>query len=288
MHLDLRSDAARESDLRTASRPCDTHDAARTARLNSGGAALEHSTRRPAAAVAAAPRINTNLEEISVIPDEPRAADAATENAVSLQDVRSREELILSHPPRILPLSESEIGEAAQENVRRLRQGVLGKAEQLPFAQIPEIVPTLLRHPDLWERIGDLSIQLMGRGVLKPRDRQLAILRVLWLCQAPYAWGEHVKHGKKVGLTSEEIERVTGGSSAAGWDEYERALLLAAEELHDNAMISDATWDGLAKRLNEQQLFELTVLIGQFTTVAYFQNALRLRLDDNNIGLGAR
>jgi hypothetical protein len=32
----------------------------------------------------------------------------------------------------------------------------------------------------------------------------------------------------------------------------------------------------------------LLVLIGQFTNVAFFQNALRLRLEPGNIGLAAR
>ena len=53
-------------------------------------------------------------------------------------------------------------------------------------------------------------------------------------------------------------------------------------------MISDPTWEILSKRLDDKQLFELPVLVGQFTTVAYFQNALRLRLDGDNVGLRAR
>jgi 4-carboxymuconolactone decarboxylase len=114
------------------------------------------------------------------------------------------------------------------------------------------------------------------------------ILRTAWLCQAPYAWGEHVRVGKRFGLNAEDVERVTQGSSASGWDEDERALLRATEELHSDAMISDATWEILSKRLDDKQLFELPVLGGQFTTVAYFQNALRLRLAPDNIGLRAR
>jgi 4-carboxymuconolactone decarboxylase len=53
-------------------------------------------------------------------------------------------------------------------------------------------------------------------------------------------------------------------------------------------MISDSTWAVLSKRLDEKQLFELPVLAGQFTMVAYFQNALRLWLGQGNIGLRAR
>jgi alkylhydroperoxidase family enzyme len=101
------------------------------------------------------------------------------------------------------------------------------------MSEVPELVITLLRHPDLYQRITELAVQLLGRGVLTPRDRELAVLRVGWLCQAPYEWGEHVRIAKQVGLTSEEIERVTQGSSAPGWTKHEAAVLRAVEELHE-------------------------------------------------------
>jgi alkylhydroperoxidase family enzyme len=53
-------------------------------------------------------------------------------------------------------------------------------------------------------------------------------------------------------------------------------------------MIADGTWEVLSRRLDDRQLFELTVVAGQFTTVAYFQNSLRVRLAADNIGLRAR
>lgn len=156
------------------------------------------------------------------------------------------------------------------------------------LASLPEIVRTMLRHPELFARQTDIGIQLLGQGALSGRDRELAILRIGWLCQAPYEWGEHVHVAKKVGITSDEIERITAGSSAPGWCEHEQAILRAAEELYENAMISDATWATLAKRLDDRQLIELPIVIGQYQTVAYYQNSLRLRLHDGNLGLKAR
>jgi alkylhydroperoxidase family enzyme len=200
----------------------------------------------------------------------------------------TREEEILGHPPRVLPLESPDVIAAALENTGRLRQAASGSSAPPSMTEVPELVLTLLRHPDLYQRITDLAVQLLGRGVLSPRDRELAVLRVGWLCQAPYEWGEHVRLAKQAGLTSEEIERVTQGSSIPGWTEHEAALLRAVEELHDNAMISDATWRALSENLNERQLIELPVLIGQFTLVAYLQNTLRLRLGQGNVGLRAR
>ncbi len=165
-----------------------------------------------------------------------------------------------------------------------------GPAEELiaPLASLPEIIRTMLRHPRLFSRITDVGIHLLSKGALPARERELAILRIGWLCKAPYEWGEHVLVAKKVGLGSEEIERVAQGSHADGWNEHDQAILRAAEELHADAMISDATWATLAKRYDERQLIELPILIGQYQMVAYYQNSLRLRLHQGNLGLNAR
>lgn len=203
-------------------------------------------------------------------------------------DIEEREEEILGHPPRVLPLESPDVIAAALENTGRLRQAASGSSATPSTREVPELVLTLLRHPDLYQRITDLAVQLLGRGVLSPRDRELAVLRVGWLCQAPYEWGEHVRLAKQAGVTSEEIERVTQGASAPGWTDHEAALLRAVEELHDNAMISEVTWRTLSENLDERKLIELPVLIGQFTLVAYLQNTLRLRLGQENIGLKAR
>src|SRR3546814_4812703 len=66
-------------------------------------------------------------------------------------------------------------------------------------ANLPEIVRTMLRHPELFARQTDVGIQLRARGALTPRDRELAVLRIGWLCQAPYEFGEHVYVAKSVG-----------------------------------------------------------------------------------------
>jgi alkylhydroperoxidase family enzyme len=155
-------------------------------------------------------------------------------------------------------------------------------------ANLPEIVRTMLRHPELFARQTDIGIQLLGQGALSARDRELAVLRIGWLCKAPYEWGEHVHVAKKVGITSDEIERITIGSAAPEWCEHEQAILRAVEELHANAIISDATWATLAKRLDDRQLIELPIVIGQYQTVAYYQNSLKLRLHEGNLGLKAR
>jgi 4-carboxymuconolactone decarboxylase len=212
----------------------------------------------------------------------------AWKSAMTHDDIARREGDVLREPPRIPPLTSEEMAGEAFEQTKQLRKAASGSAETLSHAEIPEVVTTLLRHPDLFKAVSGLSVQLLGNGTLSARDRELAILRTAWLWQAPYEWGEHVRLGKLAGISSDEIERVTVGSSAPGWGAYEAAIMSAVEELVDGAMISDETWAVLAQRLDYRQQFELMVVVGQFTNVAFFQNALRLRLAKGNLGLRER
>lgn len=238
--------------------------------------------------------------------DRADLGTGAVAQEVTAHDSEQREALVLGDGPRIRPLEVDELTEDLLKIVSRMIQinSALGSRERAALedlladhaagasaaaiSHLSEIVRTMLRHPDLFARQTDIGIQLLSQGVLSKRDRELAILRIGWLCQAPYEWGEHVLIAKRVGITSEEIERITAGSDAPDWSEHEKAILRAAEELHEDAMISDATWATLSKRLDDRQLIELPIVIGQYQTVAYYQNSLRLRLHNGNLGLKAR
>jgi alkylhydroperoxidase family enzyme len=198
-------------------------------------------------------------------------------------DPSARDQLILGRPPRIAPLEASQLGKEASELSLAVRKAATGGTS----SEVTEFTATLLKHPALHQRHTDLAIQIY-RGQIRPRDRELAILRVGWLSQAPYEWGQHVKIGKQVGLTAEEIERVTAGSGAPGWDEHDRAILRAVEELLQGAMICDETWTALAQFLDEPQLIEFPLMIGQYVGIAYLQNSLRMRLVPGLEGLTAR
>jgi alkylhydroperoxidase family enzyme len=200
--------------------------------------------------------------------------------------VEARHAEVLGQPPRILPLDREVVAEQVMADTAHLIAGVSGSAATIPLPAIPEIMFTMCRFPDLWRAYMELSIQIQGTPAVLPiRDRKLAILRTGWLCQAPYEFGEHVNQAKRLGFSDEEIERIVTGASAPEWNEHERAILRAAEELHENSMVSDETWAQLSARLDDHQLVELLVLIGQFVATAYFQNSLRLRLEANNKGL---
>ena len=142
---------------------------------------------------------------------------------------------------------------------------------------------TLARHPKLLSTWAPFAAFMVVDGELSPRIRELTILRTGWNCRAEYEFGQHAALARKVGVTDEEIARVKEGPDAEGWTELEAAMLRAADELHADACITDGTWALLAAHLNERQLIEVPVLVGQYHLVSYMLNSLGIEREP---GLG--
>lgn len=116
-------------------------------------------------------------------------------------------------------------------------------------------------------------------------DRELIILRTAWLNRGDYIWGRHDVIGQDAGLTEEEIGRITRGPDAAGWSDFDAALLRAADELHTSRFVSHATWNTLAQRYSESQRREVVLIVGNYTQLAMFQNTLGAQLEPGYEGL---
>lgn len=122
---------------------------------------------------------------------------------------------------------------------------------------------------------------LLDRGPLGLRERELVINRTCALAGNEYEWGVHVSaFAAAARLTPEEIAATAGeGSAAACWSPAERALLAAAEALHDRAALSDAEFAALRAHYDEAQVLEAILLCGFYRTVSYVVGGLALPLE---------
>ncbi|MBW2291425.1 MAG: carboxymuconolactone decarboxylase family protein [Deltaproteobacteria bacterium] len=175
--------------------------------------------------------------------------------------------------PRLQPLTDDQLDPETKE-----RMG----------GHILNIFRTLAHHPKLLKRWLVFGNHILSKSSLTPRDREIAILRVGWLCQAGYEWGQHVPIGKDAGLSDEEIDRITRGPDADGWSAAESALLRAADELHEDSFITDATWASLNEHYTTQQLMDLVFTVGQYHTVSMALNTFGVQLEEGAEGLPSR
>jgi 4-carboxymuconolactone decarboxylase len=142
------------------------------------------------------------------------------------------------------------------------------------------IFPTFARHPDLFRAWLPFGGFLLTAGKLSGRDRELLILRTAVRTESSYEWGQHVRISLDGGIEREAIDRVLEGPDADGWSTHESALLRAADELHDDSRISDATWETLAETYGTEQLMEATMVVGHYHMVAFALKSFGVELDD--------
>ncbi len=216
--------------------------------------------------------------------DTANTANAKIDPAV-LARAAARDADVQGKPRRIEPLAE----DAFTEEMQVINTDMKKAAGIPPNGYMPEFFAIMLRHPKLFRAHSDLAMVLMGAPLLPVRDRELAVLRIGWLAQAPYEWNAHVDMARRMtNITTEEIERTIIGSSAPGWSEHDAAILRAVEEMIADAMITDATWAILTKTFDDAQMLEFPILVGQYLGVAFLQNSIRARLMPGHVGLSAR
>jgi 4-carboxymuconolactone decarboxylase len=173
--------------------------------------------------------------------------------------------------PRIKPLGESAWTADQQKLIIKYK---------MPDGHFPNILTTLANHPKFLDKYLVMADYIAKESTLPPREREILILRTGWLCRSEFEMGWHTLIGKSAGLTNEEIKRIAKGPKAVGWNSFEATLILAADELYYNTFITDATWNALAKRYNQQQLMDLVFTAGQYNFIAMFLNSFGVQLDE--------
>lgn len=166
--------------------------------------------------------------------------------------------------PRLTPLTADDLDASSRELLASVDTG---------GGPATNIFGTLVHHPGLFRKWLPFGGKLLA-GKLPARDRELLILRTGWLCQAEYEWGQHSLIGQSAGLSDDDLRRIQDGPDAAGWEAFDATLLRAADELHEDSCLSDATWQALAARYDEPQLIEVPMVVGHYHLVSFVLNSL--------------
>ena len=97
--------------------------------------------------------------------------------------------------PRIQPLEKDQWNEEAAALLTPI-------AER---GRVLNIFKTLANHSALARRWMVFANHILGKSTLPEKERELVILRIGYLCQAGYEWGQHVEIARRAGMTDEEI-----------------------------------------------------------------------------------
>ena len=176
--------------------------------------------------------------------------------------------------PRISPV--------ARDNMSVEALGALGPLADR--SEIDNVFATLVQHPDLFGRYTPLGNHILFKSTIGARERELAILRIGSLNRAEYEFAQHTIMGIDCGLTLDEVARVHDGPTADGWNELDRSILQAVDELFEGGKVADDTWAELAEFYETKQLMDLVFSIGVYNLISWSLNSFGVQLDDKLTG----
>jgi alkylhydroperoxidase family enzyme len=173
--------------------------------------------------------------------------------------------------PRIRPGERADVG-SINWTISRIVGRVAG-------TNPPNLFLTMGRHRRLFRGWLRFAGRLMPGGTLPRRETEMVILRVAHLRGSSYEWDQHVRLGRRAGLSEADIERVKRGPSDEGWSRRERVMLEVVDELIRDQDLSDGTWERLKEHLDEGKSIELLMLVGHYGMLATLIRTLRIQSD---------
>lgn len=175
--------------------------------------------------------------------------------------------------PRVAPVSD-EAATARQMEIMKSRGANGGLNVYRTMVNVPDLAEAFLT----WG-----GYVLSDRNDLPGRQREILVLRTGYLCRSGYEWTQHVRVGKRMGLTDEEIVWIKEGAGAKGWSAADATLMRVADELHADQFISEATWAELGAHFTPKQMMDAIFTCGQYTQVSMFLNTCGVQLDPGQV-----
>jgi alkylhydroperoxidase family enzyme len=116
---------------------------------------------------------------------------------------------------------------------------------------------------------------------LDPRLRELGQTRAGWARGSQFVFSQHCKAMRELGFTEAQIAAIPAWSVSDAFPAPERAVLAWTDALVlDGGRAPDAVFDALKAELSDEEILELTYVVGLYEMHATLCRALRLEYDD--------
>jgi alkylhydroperoxidase family enzyme len=147
----------------------------------------------------------------------------------------------------------------------------------------------LLNSPPVAKLENEINMLIVRAGVLTQRPealrlRELAIMRLCWKTGDEYVWSHHLQPIVDTDMPgAEELGNKLGvreGADFAGFDEAERCVVRAVDEMVDHGVLADATVGCLRSHLvNDGELVELVYSIALWRAISSVTMSLGVPLE---------
>jgi alkylhydroperoxidase family enzyme len=155
------------------------------------------------------------------------------------------------------------------------------KMARLPYLEADQIAPEyrdmlkrntnlhklLVNSPDMARAFNGGYISFKSK--LDPRLRELAILQVGWMEKSEYEFTHHVKIGKEVRVTDDDIKAMMAETEGkpSTLEPLAKAILRGAREMVRELAMSDATFAEIKQELSNEHMTDLVLTIAFYCAV---------------------
>ena len=149
---------------------------------------------------------------------------------------------------------------------------------------IGAVFRTYAWHPQAYPSRQMLSDYIRSRMTLTNRTKEMLILRMAFLCHSAYQWSTHERGARRLGMSDQEILGLIEGPEAEVWEPFDSAVVRAADELHRDSRISDATWNTLGRHYNTQQRLDMVIAAVGYRLVSMALNSFGVQMGSDAQG----
>src|SRR5258706_14197113 len=121
----------------------------------------------------------------------------------------------------------------------------------------------LVNSPDMARAFNGIGGYIPFKSKPDPRPRELAILQVGWMEKSEYEFTHHVKIGKEVGVSDEDITGMMAETEGkpSHLEPLAKAILKGAREMVRELAMSDSTFAELKQELSNEHMTNLALTI---------------------------
>ena len=124
-----------------------------------------------------------------------------------------------------------------------------------------------------------LGTAILTKGDLSPILRELAILRIGHVNKAHYEFTQHVRIGRKIGLTNEQIQAVKDWKNSSILNDEEKAVLAYTDDVNLHIKASDEAFHKIVNLFGHRIAVELTLTIAYYGAVSRILESLAIELE---------
>jgi alkylhydroperoxidase family enzyme len=173
----------------------------------------------------------------------------------------------------------------SQARVEMLSQeAALETAEELGLHEAIaklNIFRTMFHRPKTAKAISDLLFSLLFEAELEHRLRELIIMRIGWATGSEYEWTQHWPLAQDIyGCGREELLALRDWRDADCFDERDRAVLSATDELLETGDLCDETWKRCEGALGRDASIDVVSAVGTWGMISKVARGLRIPLEE--------